>query len=156
MSRRSSAALLLAATALAACSAEAIGVAASSGFEEVSTADPRDLPLSFEAHEGRPGPNGGTMLDPISAPLDDGVAYLFNLGHCGLLSPVDLDGSFWSPLDGTTAAGAPLDLNADAEMINATAGVAVVIGDEARFRTAFGSVVRFARHEGEKEFPGCD
>ena len=40
-------------------------------------------------------------------------------------------------------------------MINATAGVIVVIGDEARFRTESGSVIRFARHDGEKEFPGC-
>jgi hypothetical protein len=31
-----------------------------------------------------------------------------------------------------------------------------VIGDEARFRTGSGSVVRFERHESSKEFPGCD
>ena len=41
-------------------------------------------------------------------------------------------------------------------MINATGGVIVVIGDEMRFRTDSGSVVRFERHAGEKEFPGCD
>jgi hypothetical protein len=32
----------------------------------------------------------------------------------------------------------------------------VVTGDELRFRTEAGSIVRFARHAGEKEFPGCD
>ena len=41
-------------------------------------------------------------------------------------------------------------------MINATAGAIVVIGPEARFRTDSGSVIRFERHAGEKEFPGCD
>ena len=47
------------------------------------------------------------------------------------------------------------DLESDAEMINATSGVIVVIGDEARFLTGTGSVIRFARHEGDKEFPAC-
>ena len=52
------------------------------------------------------------MFDPISAPLDDAVAYRFGLGHCGLLSPVDVDGSFWDPIDGTPPSAAALDLAA--------------------------------------------
>jgi hypothetical protein len=153
--RRPAGAFLLVASALVAC-ASMPSPDASSPFDLVPTENPADLPLNFEAREGRPGPNGGTLFDPISAPLDEGVAYLFNLGHCGLRSPVDLDGAFWDPLDGATATGAELDLASDGEMINATSGVVVVIGDEARFRTAMGSVVRFERHDGEKEFPGCD
>ena len=96
------------------------------------------------------------MFDPISAPLDEAIAYRYELGHCGLYSPIDVDGSFWDAIDGTTSSGAALDLEADGEMINATQGAIVVIGDEMRFRTASGSVVRFERHQGEKEFPGCD
>ena len=142
---------------LGACSANAVPTETAAGFAGISTSNPRDLPLNFESREeGRPGPNGGTVFDPISAPIDEEVAYLFDLGHCGLLSPVDLDGSFWDPLDGVTSSGAELDLAGDPEMINAAAGAIVVIGDEMRFRTALGSVVRFERHEGEKEFPGCD
>jgi hypothetical protein len=142
---------------LGACSADALPTESSPSFAGISTSNPRDLPLNFESREeGRPGPNGGTMFDPISAPIDDKVAYRFDLGHCGLLSPVDLDGSFWDPLDGISSSGAELDLASDPEMINAAAGAIVVIGDEMRFRTALGSVVRFERHEGEKEFPGCD
>ena len=118
--------------------------------------NPRDLPANFENLEGRPGPNGGIVLDPVSTSVDHAIAYRYELGHCGLLSPVDVDGSFWNPVDGTTADGAELDLRADSEMINATGGLIVVIGDEARFRTASGSVVRFERHAGEREFPGCD
>jgi hypothetical protein len=98
---------------------------------------------------------GGVVFDPLSVALEDGIPYSFNLGHCGLHSPVDVDGSFWDPINGVMATGQPLDLQNDTEMINATAGVIVVIGDEARFRTETGSIVRFARHEGDKEFPGC-
>ena len=89
-------------------------------------------------------------------PIATGAPYRFSLGHCGLASPVDLDGSFWVALDGMTAAGAPLDLASDSEMINATTGTVIVIDDEARFRTDTGAIIRFARHDGELEFPGCD
>jgi hypothetical protein len=147
-------ALIGAAIVVAAC---APGTSApTTGFEDVTIESARDLPASFESREGRPGPNGRTVYDPISAPIDDGVAYRFDLGHCGLSSPVDLDGSFWEALDGTASTGEGIDLDTDGEMINATSGAIVVIGDEMRFRTASGSVVRFERHPGEKEFPGCD
>ena len=142
---------------LGACTADGGPTEAGSAFAGISTSNPRDLPLNFESREeGRPGPNGGTVFDPISAPIDDAIAYRFELGHCGLNSPVDVDGSFWDAIDGTTNSGAALDLAADGEMINATQGAIVVIGDAMRFRTATGSVVRLERHLGEKEFPGCD
>ncbi len=70
---------------LGACSADAVPTETAAGFAGISTSDPRDLPLNFESREdGRPGLNGGTVFDPISAPIDEGVAYLFDLGHCGL------------------------------------------------------------------------
>ncbi len=126
------------------------------GFEGIPVTNPHDLPPTGAFVEGRPGPNGGTLFDPVSPRVDEAVAYRFSLGHCGLLSPVDVDGSFWDPIDGRDPAGAELDLETNSEMINATAGVIVVIGDEMRFRTDSGSVVRLERHDGEKEFPGCD
>lgn len=113
------------------------------------------MPPDLERVEGRRGPGGGTILEPSSVPIEHGVAYEFNLGHCGLRSPVDVDGSFWDAVDGMASDGGPLDLDADAEMINATPGVIAVRGDEARFRTESGSVVRFERHAGDQEFPGC-
>jgi hypothetical protein len=145
-------AVVLGVLALAACS----GDASPAGFEGVSIANPRDLPVVGGQVDGREGPNGGTILQPRSLPIDEAVAHSFGLGHCGLFSPIDVDGSFWDALDGTTANGGALDLEANSEMINATSGVIVVIGDELRFRTDSGSVVRFERHAGEKEFPGCD
>ncbi len=115
----------------------------------------RDLPPVGE-YQGVPGPNGGTLLEPASLPIDHGVAFRFALGHCGVLSPVDLDGSFWEAIEGTSAAGAPIGLATDAEMTNQTAGTVAVIGNQARFRTDRGTLVRLERHDGAKEFPGCD
>lgn len=137
------------------CAADAAPTRSSLSFDDVNAEEAGEMPPSEPFEEGRSGPNGEFIFTPVSADIEDGVAYRFNPGHCGLHSPVDIDGSFWDELDGLTANGQPLDLEGDPEMINATAGVVVVIGDEARFRTETRSVVRFARHEGDKDFPGC-
>ena len=136
---------LLLAAAVAGC-----GVSAWPPFEPA-----RELPR-LGNYDGRLGPGGGTIFQPASVRISQSSAYAFGLGHCGLLSPVDVDGSFWDVIDGTDASGAPLDLETDPEMINATAGSIVIMGDELRFRTDGGATVRFVRHAGEKEFPGCD
>lgn len=142
--------------ALAGCAAGGESAAPTSDPWATIGGEVRDMPPDIERAEGRIGPTGGTIFQPSSVQIEEGVAYRFTLGHCGLLSPVDVDGSFWDAVDGVDAAGASLDLGSDGEMINATAGLLVVIDDEARFRTETGSVVRFERHIGEKEFPGCD
>jgi hypothetical protein len=150
--RRLAVAVLAAGAVLTGCGGEP----PLSGFDRVSMANPRELPISLGSREGEPGPNGGTVFEPLSDTIEKGAPYRFSLGHCGLISPIDVDGSFWSPIDGMTATGAELDLASDPEMINATSGIVVVIGDEMRFRTASGSVVQLNRDVGEKEFPGCD
>ena len=150
--RRAASAVVVSALLVVGCTADTVV----SAFDDVSMENARDLPVSLGSREGRPGPDGGTVFDPLSNAIEHGAPYRFSLGHCGLLSPVDVDGSFWDAVDGTTSTGDELDLDADSEMINATNGLIVVIDDEARFRTASGSVVRFVRHAGEKEFPGCD
>ena len=129
---------------------------------EAPTSDPwtiegavRDLPPDIERTEGRPGENGGTVLESSSVQIEEGTAYRFSLGHCGLFSPVDLDGSFWDAVEGHDADGRPIDLRTHVEMINATSGLIAVVGDEARFRTDSGLVVRFERVFGSKEFPAC-
>ena len=146
---------LLLVGALAACSAVAASPEPPS-FDTISTDGARDLPPSGPFVDGRPGESGGIILDPISTSIEPAIAYRFSLGHCGLFSPIDVDGSFWDPVEGRTATGARLDLDGDPEMIKATAGFFVVIGDEARFRTETGTVLELRRHDGQKEFPGCD
>ena len=152
MRGRLAATIIAAGAILAGCSAEP----PLSGFDRVSMANPRDLPISLGEREGQPAPNGQTVFEPLSDTIEKGAPYRFSLGHCGLSSPIDVDGSFWDPLEGTTANGGALDLDGDPEMINPTNGLIVVIGDEMRFRTASGAVVRLARHDGVKEFPGCE
>ena len=152
---RSASTLVMLALAVAACATQAPSPEPPS-FESVSTSGAAEMPPAGPFAEGRPGEAGGTVLVPVSASIEPATAYRFSIGHCGLFSPIDVDGSFWDPIDGLTAGGGPLDLEGDSEMINATAGFFVVIGDDARFRTESGSVLTLERHEGEKEFPGCD
>jgi hypothetical protein len=139
-----------------ACGIGGADIATPDPFEQVMVGQPQALPEPDRVSPGRPGEGGGIVLEPVSRAIDHATIYHFSLGHCGLLSPIDVDGSFWDPLDGVTAGGAPLDLENGSEMINGTPGTLVVIGDEARFRTEGGSVLRLARHDGRKEFPGCD
>jgi hypothetical protein len=147
--------LVVVLAAVAAACAAGTASPASDPFEAISATDPLELPPAGDAPEGHGGPDGGVIFGPASAPIRDAVAYRFSLGHCGLFSPVDVDGSFWDALDGLTRGGDRLDLDNDGEMINATGGIIVVIGDELRFRTEGGSLVRFSRHDGEKEFSPC-
>ena len=150
---RHAALVLLVAVAGTACASNGTGPLS---FEDVSTAGAGEMPPSGPFAEGRSGDDGGTILAPVSASIAPATAYRFSLGHCGLASPIDVDGSFWDPVEGVTAGGGPLDLQGASEMINATSGFFVIIGDDARFRTESGSVLSLERHDGEKEFPGCD
>jgi hypothetical protein len=148
---------VLAITGLAGCGAPAAPSESASTFAFGSRDDARELPAPApgDPAEMRPGANGGVILDPTSVPIEHRQPYQFNLGHCGLSSPVDLDGSFWDEVELVDANGQPIDRQTDTEMINASTGVVIVIGDDAFFRTELGSVVTFRRHEGEKEFPPC-
>ena len=49
-------------------------------------------------------------LEPTSEPsLEVGATIPFTLEHCGLLSPVDVDGSLWQPVGGVDAMAGPID-----------------------------------------------
>jgi hypothetical protein len=83
----------------------------------------------------------------------------YDLGHCGIYSPVDLDGSLWEPVAGTDGAGGPIDLDAEVgQLINGTPGeVLLVAADRLDWRATQGSrvVVVFRRLPGERAYPGC-
>jgi hypothetical protein len=84
---------------------------------------------------------------PSSGPAGPGpVSY--SLGHCGLSSGIDVDGSFWDPVG---------QVDADhSDAINAADGTFAFVGaDRATFTTGGGWVVQLVRHQGAKGLPGC-
>jgi hypothetical protein len=97
-------------------------------------------------------------IDPESAAgLVVGSPVEYSLGHCGLWSPVDLDGSLWQPVGGSEADGQPIASDAAlGELINATPGTFVLVTpDSATFSSASGVVVAFARAPGALDYPLC-
>jgi hypothetical protein len=87
---------------------------------------------------------GGVRAESGPAP---GPIVPYTLGHCGLSSPIDIDGAFWDPYGQV-----PLD-NA---LIGESDGQFRRLGvSEAEFVTG-GSRVSLRRHEGAKSLPGCD
>jgi hypothetical protein len=77
----------------------------------------------------------------------------YTLGHCGLISPVDIDGSLWDPV-GTAAA---LTEQQEGELINATP-VVIVTSDEntMQMRTPAGALITLTRHDGPRRYFLCD
>lgn len=92
-----------------------------------------------EAAGGGSQPRSG----PAAAPVGE-----MSLGHCGLHSPFDFDGSFWDPIG-------PVDGDA-AEAINSASGTIRLLGPvDAEFRAPSGFALRLRRHQGAKTFQGC-
>jgi hypothetical protein len=91
--------------------------------------------------------------------LEIGQPLEYPLGHCGLWSPVDLDGSLWQAVGGVKADGSAIvegDDEAIGELINATPGVFVLVDeDHAHFTTAIGSILEFVRAPGAVDYPLC-
>jgi hypothetical protein len=72
----------------------------------------------------------------------------FTLGHCGLLSGIDLDGSWWDPV-GFVDNDHPDAINA------AHATVTAIDDDHAALRTAGGLAVQLVRRTGPKALRPC-
>lgn len=105
-------------------------------------------------------PDGDFTVRPDSArglPLNTIVP--FDLGHCGLYSPVDLDGSLWEPIAGTDGEGGPIDEDDEVgQLINGTPGQAILVTPQRLdWRSTQGPpvVVVFQRLPGERGYPGC-
>jgi hypothetical protein len=86
-----------------------------------------------------------------------GTAIEYALGHCGLWSPVDLDGSLWQPVGGQDPDGGVIDEDAEiGELINATPGSFVLVTPDAGlFTSTTGLTVAFERAPGELAYPLC-
>ena len=86
-----------------------------------------------------------------------GAAQAFELGHCGLVSPIDFDGSLWDPIAGDDGAGGPLTGEQQAELINATrVALTLIEPDVLRLETPLGAVLTLVRHSGARPYSLCD
>ena len=92
------------------------------------------------------GPDSITLLpiSPIGAVV--GVTYGFDMGHCGISSEIDVDGSFWD------AVGVPQD-SVDFDGWPGT--FRLTSRNDATFTTTGGAALRLVRHAGAKEFRLC-
>lgn len=115
---------------------------------------PRALPVTvLEPYGGRT-----MMLTPRSASsgLQVGDTVDFRLMHCGLMSPIDLDGSLWDPRTGHDGRGGTLTDDQTSELLNGTAvTVSVRAPDMAELRTPLGAVVQMYRVD-ERAYGQCD
>ncbi|MBA2382376.1 MAG: hypothetical protein H0V73_09730 [Chloroflexi bacterium] len=91
--------------------------------------------------------DGTVTLFPVSPKgAVVGVGYGYDMPHCGINSPIDIDGSFWD------AIGEP---STSVDFDGATGLFQLVSPSEARFLPPTGRALRLARHSGAKEFGIC-
>jgi hypothetical protein len=88
---------------------------------------------------------------------DPAVPHAYELGHCGLLGPLDFDGSLWVPQGGHNGVGGALTQDQVGELINATPVRLFLLDEEhALLVTPLNGFVLLARHEGAREYALCD
>lgn len=81
----------------------------------------------------------------------------FEIGHCGLGSPIDFDGSLWDPTFGDDGSGGPLTNDQQGELINATQVELTIIDPvTALLVTPAGARVLLVRHDGARPYALCD
>ncbi len=105
-------------------------------------------------------PSGGVTVELAArsrpGTMQLGVPRLFRLGHCGLRSPLDFDGSLWDPKYGHNGHGAPIRGDAVWALINEVPVTMILLEkDVAEMRTRVGLVVTLWRHHGPRLYSGC-
>lgn len=104
---------------------------------------PRPLPAPTCKDQHVANTSKGFVFKPCSAPLEHGVRYRFNAGHCGFGWLPDFDGSFWTLED-------PDEIETVEFAHNQSSGtVEVVADDRALYRSWDDFRVEMVRHEGK-------
>jgi hypothetical protein len=86
-----------------------------------------------------------------------GAAQELTLGHCGLASPLDFDGSLWDPVGGHNGSGGQLTEAQVGDLINSSrVSIRLVDPDTALLVTRNGAVVLIERHQGPRPIRLCD
>jgi hypothetical protein len=145
--------LLLLALLLAACGAPE----PTPSFTPVARQEFQPLPGNVSGIPGPDSPTARVAAQSRAGGWPIGVARVLTLGHCGLGSPLDFDGSLWDPVGGHDGRGAAIAEEQLGELINAT-DVAVTLVDTrtAWLVTGSGAVVLLARHAGPRNYLLCD
>jgi hypothetical protein len=92
------------------------------------------------------GPNSITLLPISPTGAVVGNNYTYDMPHCGINSPIDVDGSFWD------AVGVPLT---SVDFDGQTGTFRLIAPTEATFTASDGKDLRLVRHSGAKEFRLC-
>jgi len=127
----------------------------------VATSNPALPTLPLPAgYSGIPGPGAPTAMMEAHTPAGSvplGEPQSLEIGHCGLGSPIDFDGSLWDPTAGDDGSGGPLTTEQQGELINATqVELKIVDPDTAVLVTPAGARVLLVRHDGARPYALCD
>ncbi len=140
----------------------AFSCASPDGLGPVTPSPPSDL-ATLPLPPGVSGiPEAGTptsMVEPVTPPgsVPIGAPQSYTLGHCGLGSPIDFDGSLWDPTAGDNGAGGPLSQDQLGELINATPVILTLVdATRAQIVTPLRARVMLERHLGPRSYHGCD
>jgi hypothetical protein len=87
-----------------------------------------------------------TLLPISPAGAAVGIAYAYNMPHCGIAGPIDVNGSFW---DAVGVDPASVDFDGQPGFFRLSSPTA------ATFTTATGDLLRLVRHDGAKQFRLC-
>jgi hypothetical protein len=99
-------------------------------------------------------PHVRLLPESARAAATDPVA--FSLGHCGLYSPIDYDGSFWDPVAYRIVRDGPITERHQVDVINSAAGTLTLLTPFiATLEFPSGLVIGLFRHSGGKAFPMC-
>ncbi len=126
---------------------------------EISRGDPTaPPPLPIPANlSGIPGATDVTALvephSPAGELREGDTRATFQLGHCGLSSPIDIDGSLWDPISSYGL----LTGEHKGELINSTpTSVFLDDPDTLVMRTPAGALIVLQRHHGPRRYFLCD
>jgi hypothetical protein len=86
-------------------------------------------------------------VEPRSGPTGLNEPFAFTLGHCGIWSGIDADGSFWDPIGQVD--------RENPDTINSAAGVMVISTEESATLQTARLRLELVRHQGLKYLPAC-
>jgi hypothetical protein len=138
-----------------------------SSMPAAESLEPVETPAPSLAPEPRPLPEGYTRIpkgrdtflrEPQSkaGTLEVGVPHNFRLQHCGIGSPVDVDGSLWDPKYGQDGTGGPLTDEQLGDLDN-EGRVTLLLTDEdtLQMTTRHAAIITLIRHDGARRYGPC-